>query len=1006
MTGFDQMDTGAAVSVDPLAVLGQLADMSAQEGYYGLQDANLVLLEAAREMQASRFDFASLLTDWTNHVSQYLTEPALAVPAIMGLLRRPDLGVPMADDEFAQLEAQLYEEAPLLDGAVGANLAVPPDTGLQTDALDWPAQLAWLDSLADQAAAKGWFGLQDANLLLSEALGALSPDYGMTELGVLMARWGELNVQYFCQPNATTPAIIQFLRNPALALPLDDEEFSMLAEQLSEVGERAHESPSTPAPVFDVEAQIARLGELADHAVALGLYGLQDANLLLADVLREIPPESLHEDLIVLMANWPALNDNYRTCPDQENITAIIHFLRHPYLDIPLDDDEFALLEGQLVCVAEGHDEMALPPQQDDGAMSLDTHMAHIGVLAHQAAAEGLYGLQDANLLLAEALAGLAPESINVSLLVLLDSWRELNARYVSQPGDATPLIVNFLRQPILQLALGDDELAELEAQLGAAGLSVPIVQELPAIDDPEDYPSLFSTGLPVADYAGGLPLLTQELVELLLLETSMVSDHIQAIVIGDSASVQSGLQQASEEMECFANAAKTAGFKGLSQICKHINLNLQYFYGHVQSFDADALELVQEWLSQVQEYLPAFNDSSASQLIVSGLTDDQWPVPLTFEQLSDILMQIHLESSSVVDESEAEHKQTVRLVKASDEDVSLALPDDVNQELLDILLEELPVYTQQFSEALQGMQAGNRAALDVAQRVAHTLKGSANTVGVRGIAELTHNLEDILIACAEEQKLPGQALSNALVNAADCLEGMSEALIGFGPPPDGSKAVLQDILDWANRIDKEGISGSEIANANIGDEMAPMLADAPEPAETAQAQTAMMRVPVGQIENLFRLSGENIILNGQAFETMRRMKQQLQAMQAQFANLQQLSAELEQLVDLKDLSGRALVADAVDFDALEMDQYNELHTASRRLIEAAVDAREMNLDAQKEWDQMNEVLDYQQQLMIDTQEAIMKTRLIPISTITPRLQRALRQTCRLTGKKPTVIIR
>lgn len=886
MTGFDQMDTGAAVSVDPLAVLGQLADMSAQEGYYGLQDANLVLLEAVREMQVSRFDLASLLTDWTNDVSQYLTEPALAVPAIMGLLRRPDLAVPMADDEFAQLEAQLYEEAPPLDGAVGGNLAVPPDHGLQTDAtdaLDWPAQVALLDSLADQAAAKGWFGLQDANLVLSEALGAISPEHGMTGLGGLMARWGELNAQYLCQPNATTPAIIQFLRNPALALPLDDDEFAMLAEQLSGVGELAHQSPSTPAPVFDREAQLARLGEWAD-----------------------------------------------------------------------------------------------------------------------QAAAEGLYGLQDANLLLAEALAGLAPENINDTLLAMLESWRELNGRYLSQPGDAAPLIVNFLRQPLLQLALGDDEWAELEAQLGVAGVSEPIVQELPAIDGPEDCPSLVSTGLPVADYAGGLPLLTQELVALLLLETSMVSDHIQAIVIGDSASVQSGLQQASEEMECFANAAKTAGFKGLSQICKHINLNLQYFYGHVQAFDSDALELVQAWLSQVQEYLPAFNDSSASQLIVSGLTDDQWPVPLTFEQLSDILMQIHLESSSVVDESEAEHKQTVRLVKASDEDVSLALPDDVNQELLDTLLEELPVYTQQFSEALQGMQAGSRAALDVAQRVAHTLKGSANTVGVRGIAELTHNLEDILIACAEEQKLPGQALSNALVNAADCLEAMSEALMGLNPPPNDAKAVLQDILDWANRIDREGISGSEAANINTEEAVdpAPMRADTPEPAETAQAQTAMMRVPVGQIENLFRLSGENIILNGQAFETMRRMKQQLQAMQAQFANLQQLSAELEQLVDLKDLSGRALVADAVDFDALEMDQYNELHTASRRLIEAAVDAREMNQDVQKELDQMNEVLDYQQQLMIDTQEAIMKTRLIPISTITPRLQRALRQTCRLTGKQ------
>mgnify|MGYP003394782708 FL=1 len=69
-------------------------------------------------------------------------------------------------------------------------------------------------------------------------------------------------------------------------------------------------------------------------------------------------------------------------------------------------------------------------------------------------------------------------------------------------------------------------------------------------------------------------------------------------------------------------------------------------------------------------------------------------------------------------------------------------------------------------------------------KRMAHTLKGSANTVGVKGIAVLTHQLEDILIACAHEQKLPSRALANSLINASDCLESMSEALLGTSAPP------------------------------------------------------------------------------------------------------------------------------------------------------------------------------------------------------------------------------
>ncbi len=42
---------------------------------------------------------------------------------------------------------------------------------------------------------------------------------------------------------------------------------------------------------------------------------------------------------------------------------------------------------------------------------------------------------------------------------------------------------------------------------------------------------------------------------------------------------------------------------------------------------------------------------------------------------------------------------------------------------------------------------SNDHEAMQLAQRLAHTLKGSANTVGIRGIAEVAHYLEDILIA-------------------------------------------------------------------------------------------------------------------------------------------------------------------------------------------------------------------------------------------------------------------
>ncbi len=481
------------------------------------------------------------------------------------------------------------------------------------------------------------------------------------------------------------------------------------------------------------------------------------------------------------------------------------------------------------------------------------------------------------------------------------------------------------------------------------------------------------------------------------MLESQQVRSYLQSIVIDNRESVLNGLQQAGYELERFANASKIAGFEGLARVCIHINLNMQLFVEQIDIFSNDRLSLLLDWLTQVQEYLPSFNESNAGQLLVTGLTDEQWLLPLPFEDMTVILQQIRNETSVFGDQSE-----DLRIENATDEEVSLALPNDVNQELLELLLQELPVQTHQFSEAVQRLQSGgNKEDVETAQRVAHTLKGSANTVGIKGIAVLTHHLEDILTACANEQMLPGRALVNSLVNASDCLESMSEALISSSSPPDDAKAVLQEILNWANRIDKAGLVRSEaevmLSETQITSED---KAESIEKLSPTLSQEASIRVASYQIDNLFRLSGESIILNSQAQESMRYMKKQLQAMKLQFSLLQQLGIELEQLIDLKDLTGRSLGTVNTGFDALEMDQYNELHTASRRMAEAAIDAREISLDVNKELDKMNEVLDDQQRLVINVQEMVMQTRLVSIATIAPRLQRSLRQTCRMTGKQ------
>lgn len=494
---------------------------------------------------------------------------------------------------------------------------------------------------------------------------------------------------------------------------------------------------------------------------------------------------------------------------------------------------------------------------------------------------------------------------------------------------------------------------------------------------------------------AGSMSKTTEELINLLLIQVERVQHCLQGIIISNQSSVRTGLQQADDALERLVNACQTVGFKGLSDIGLHVGNNIRLFQTPQHTFKTEQLTLLLDWLSHVHIYLPNFNDGQAQQGILKGLDNKQWAEPLSYELLNTLALQIASEIKSI-----SEHTELLRIEKATDADISITLPSDVNQELLELLLQELPVLTQQFSEAIQRLQiSGSEQDVMIAQRIAHTLKGSANTVGIKGIAVLTHHLEDILIACSKAQKTPS-ALANALLDASDCLESMSEALLGFTPPPENAKAVLQTILDWANRFDKGEWPNETIEAIETSPMPDTVGNDGEEPVATTALQPTMVRVAADKVENLFRLSGESITLNSQAQESIRVMKKQLQDMRLQFGLLKKLGDELEQLIDIKNLSGQAITATNPDFDNLEMDQYNELHTVSRRMAEAAVDAREIGLDINREMDKVNEVLEQQQNLVIEVQDVAMQTRLVSVSSIAPRLQRCLRQTCRLTGKQ------
>ena len=133
---------------------------------------------------------------------------------------------------------------------------------------------------------------------------------------------------------------------------------------------------------------------------------------------------------------------------------------------------------------------------------------------------------------------------------------------------------------------------------------------------------------------------------------------------------------------------------------------------------------------------------------------------------------------------------------------------------------------------------------------------------------------------------------------------------------------------------------------------------------------------------------------------------QHAKSMLTQNLAVQQRVMEMEKLVVLRGLSLQNMSGDANEsFDPLELDRYNELHGATRALVEVVADSREIASVVEEDVATMQ--LEALQQAIVnkDLQFQIISTRLAPISMLSARLQRNVRQTALQTGKEVELII-
>ena len=340
--------------------------------------------------------------------------------------------------------------------------------------------------------------------------------------------------------------------------------------------------------------------------------------------------------------------------------------------------------------------------------------------------------------------------------------------------------------------------------------------------------------------------------------------------------------------------------------------------------------------------------------------------------------------------------------VKYEYTDLNLPALENLDPDILEPMLDELPSQSRRLASFLQSFQESKlQAALYEARRIAHSLKGDANALGVMPLAALAHRLEDALELAIHKgggEISPHFSLIN---DVSDAIGSISDYLTGIGDPPAG----LQDIFE---RLDELPQSANGVATSIGPDSQCTYQCVLPvdQPDLSAPKNKKTLQVELDSLDAIQGIQGEVVTLSRQVRERLK-ILESMRRDQAE--RLKELSTSLTHLnsidrqTEFSAMSfGRRNLSESRD---LEIDDFETETSILNHSIENARDADEYNSRFRLAISEIGELLSDQELLQEEMQGHLQATRRIPFWRISGRLQRIVRQAATQTEKSITLRI-
>ena len=624
-------------------------------------------------------------------------------------------------------------------------------------------------------------------------------------------------------------------------------------------------------------------------------------------------------------------------------------------------------------------------------ATLLTTQVEQWQSISEQVAELQLLGLFDVIEIFSAALAEWIEQeqSINDAIWEALDHWYSYFGLLFEQATflEAAEQLIYCLQSPCWQSELDDEISAELLMALVSTDTTE--AQEFTPV-----YRMDSDTDLVVEE---NTTVVQAQLINLISTEFSFFvgefSQRIDQAVMTGASDYLAVVAQKLRKFDNLQEACKAADLVGLHLIFQHMHAGLKQRPAEGFDYQLEA-RLLKSSLLLIQDYLDHVSDSQKAQALVSILQLQGGRITASSRQAEQWLALLTV----AIDEP---HAPASKRIIAQPADVSLSVEAEISSDILDTTLHELALLSTGFYQVVAKLIAPEASVelLLEAQRIAHTLKGTAGIIGITGIMELTHHLEAILEKLSEHNRLPPPALADLFQESADCLESMCEALRGEGEAPANALPLLQSVLDWVYQIDKEGIPESEASVLNYKTPVALELESHSPVAVDAEPQKTLAKTTVASvfIDDLMQSLSEGIIVNEQLKTTTNTLIADNKHVRLMAWKLHEFTAELDHLVHIKNGATQQKTA---KFDALELDQYNELHSCVNRVAEIAADIREMNVGMNQQLNNLKTMLLAQDVMQKENLDIVRQIRLLPAEKIASRCQRIVRQTAKITEKE------